>query len=54
MVVLPMFMPSQSHSSGVIINPYIGNIVQELQFFTEKTGKKKQSHFKTGLPQATL
>ena len=33
------FMPSQSHS-GVFVNPYIGNIVQELHFLLEKTGKK--------------
>ena len=35
-----MFMPSQSHSGGVSVNPYIGNIAQELQFLTK--GKKTQ------------
>ena len=34
-----MFMPSQSHSGGVIVKPYTGNIAQELQFLT---GEKKK------------
>ena len=33
--------PSQSHSGGVIVKPYTGNIAQELQFLIENTGKKK-------------
>ena len=37
-VVMGMFMPSQSHSGGVSLNLYIGNITQELQFLTG--GKK--------------
>ena len=43
---MAMFMPSQSHSGGVIVKPYTGNIAQELQFLTG--AKKKQPHFKTG------
>ena len=35
-----MFMPSQSHGGGVIFKRYTGNIAKELQFYTEKTGKK--------------
>ena len=38
---MAMFKPSQSHSGGVTVNPYTGNIAQELQLLTEKTGKKK-------------
>ena len=34
--VMAMFMLCQSHSGGVSLNPYIGNIAQELQFLTEK------------------
>ena len=44
-VVMAMFKPSQSHSGSVIVKPYTGNIAQELQFLTEKTGKKYQPHF---------
>ena len=33
-----MFMPSQSHSGGVTVKPYTGNIAQEFQFLT---GEKK-------------
>ena len=44
-----MFMQSQSHRGGVIVNPYIGNIAQELHFLTGQN----EAHFKTGLPQAT-
>ena len=29
---MAMFKPSQSHSGGVIVKPYTGNIAQELQF----------------------
>ena len=35
---MAMFIPSQSHSGGVIVKPYTGNIAQELQFLT---GAKK-------------
>ena len=42
---MAMFKPSQSHSGGVILKPYAGNIAQELQFLTEKTGKKKPTPF---------
>ena len=37
---MAMFMPSESHSGGVIVNPYIDNIAQELQFLMEKTGEQ--------------
>ena len=33
---MAMFMPSQSHSGGVIVKPNTGNIVQELQFLSEE------------------
>ena len=33
---MAIFMPSQSHRGGVTVNPYIGNIAQELQFLTEE------------------
>ena len=36
---MAMFTSSQSHSGGVIVKPYTGNIAQELQFLTG--GKKK-------------
>ena len=36
---MAMFKPSQSHSGGVTVKPYTGNIEQELQFLTEKTVK---------------
>ena len=36
-----MFTPSQSHSGGVIVKPYTGNIAQELQFLTG--GKKEEA-----------
>ena len=35
---MAMFMASQSHSGGLIVKPYTGNIAQELQFLT---GEKK-------------
>ena len=41
---MAMFMPNQSESGGVIVNPYLGNLPQELQFLTEK---KDQARFKT-------
>ena len=34
---MAMLKPSQSHSGGVIVNPYTGNIAQELQFLTGET-----------------
>ena len=46
-----MFMPSQSHSGGVIFTPYTGNIAQELQFLTGENREKNQPHFKAGVPQ---
>ena len=42
-----MFTPSQSHSGGVIVKPYTGNIAQELQFLTGEK-KNNQPHFITG------
>ena len=36
---MAMFRPSQSHSGGVTVKPYTGNITQEFQFLMEKTGK---------------
>ena len=50
---MAMPKPSQSHSGGVIVKPYTGNIAQELQFLTGEKKKKNEAHFKTGLPQAT-
>ena len=50
-VVMVTFTPSQSHSGGVIVQPYTGKIAQELQFLTggkKKKKKKNQTHFKTG------
>ena len=40
---MAMLKPSQSHSGGVIVKPYTGNIAQELQFLTGE--KKNQPHF---------
>ena len=48
---MAMFMPSQSYSGGVIVDPYTGNIAQELKFLSGEDRKKKrknQPHFKTG------
>ena len=42
-VVMAMLKPSQSHSGGVIVDPYIENIAQELQFLTGE--KKKPTPF---------
>ena len=39
-VVMAMPKPSQSHSGGVIVKPYTGNIAQELQFLTGEKKKK--------------
>ena len=38
---MAMPKPSQSHSGGVIVKPYTGNIAQELQFLTGEKKKKK-------------
>ena len=38
-----MFTPSQSHSGGVIVKPYTGDIAQELQFLTGGKKKKKKT-----------
>ena len=46
-VVMVMFTPSQSHSGGVIVKPYTGNIAQELQFLTGGKKKKKTRGFKS-------
>ena len=37
---MAMFKPNQSHSGGVTVNPYTGNIAQELQFLSGKDRKK--------------
>ena len=44
---MEMLKPSQSHTVGVIVDPYTGNIAQELQFLTgEKTrGFKSLVHW---------
>ena len=39
--------PSQSHSGGVIVKPYTGNIAQELQFLTGEKKEKKTRGFKS-------
>ena len=39
-VVMVMFTPSQSHSGGVIVKPYTGNIAQEYR--TEEPEEKKK------------
>ena len=44
---MAMLKPSQSHSGGVIVNAYIGNIAQELQFLT---GRKTNPILKQGRP----
>ena len=38
---MAMLKPSQSHSGGVIVKPYTGNIAQELQFLSGEDRKKK-------------
>ena len=38
---MAMLKPSQSHSGGVIVKPYTGNIAQELQFLFGEDRKKK-------------
>ena len=46
---MAMLKPSQSYSGGVIVDPYTGNIAQEMQFLSgEDREKKNQPHFKTG------
>ena len=37
---MEMLKPSQSHTVGVTVKPYTGNIAQELQFLT---GEKKKT-----------
>ena len=44
-----MFTPSQSHSGGVTVKPYTGNIAQELQFLTGGK-KKKETILRLGSP----
>ena len=38
---MAMFKPSQSYSGGVIVDPYTGNIAQDLQFLSGEDRKKK-------------
>ena len=40
---MAMLKPSQSHSGGVIVKPYTGNIAQELQFLSGEDRKKKNN-----------
>ena len=52
-VMVMMFTPSQSHIGAVIVQPYTGNIAQELQFLTggkKKKGKQEALKAYTGLP----
>ena len=47
---MAMLKPSQSYSGGVFLDPYTGNIAQELQFLSgedrkKKKKKKNQPHF---------
>ena len=42
---MAMLKPSQSHSGGVIVDPYTGNIAQELQFLSGEDREKTQPHF---------
>ena len=39
---MAMFKPSQSYSGGVIVDPYTGNIAQDLQFLSGEDRKKKK------------
>ena len=39
---MAMLMSSRSRSDGVTVNPYIGNIAQELQLLTGKQENKKK------------
>ena len=47
---MTMLKPSQSHSGGVIVKPYTGNIAQELQFLSGEDRKKNQPHLRLGSP----
>ena len=51
---MAMLKPSQSHSGGVTVKPYTGNIAQELQFLTGEKKKKKKKNtnpiFRLGSP----
>ena len=38
---MPMLNPIQSYSGGVTVDPYTGNIAQELQFLSGEDRKKK-------------
>ena len=38
---MAMFKPSQSYSGGVTVDPYTGNIAQEMQFLSGEDRKKK-------------
>ena len=39
-VVMAMLKPSQSYSAGFIVDPYTGNIAQEMQFLSGEDRKK--------------
>ena len=39
---MAMLRPSQSYSGGVFLDPYTGNIAQELQFLSGEDRKKKK------------
>ena len=41
---MAMLKPSQSHTVGVIVDPYTGNIAQELQFLSGEDRKKKEKN----------
>ena len=43
-----VFMPSQSYSGGVFVNPDMGNIAKELQFLTEQKNLSKRVNFVPG------
>ena len=51
---MPMFKPSQSHSGGVIVKPYRGNIAQELQFLSGEDRKKEEKYEEPRAEQYTL
>ena len=45
---MAMFKPSQSHSGGIIVKPYTGNIAQELQFLSGEDRKKNNPILRLG------
>ena len=44
---MAMLKPSQSYSGGVFLDPYTGNIAQELQFLSGEDRKKKNKRLKS-------